>query len=69
MTKQTVQHVEEHTTELVVKKTSVFKQKAFLVGTAVGVALTSVAVAVLTKKTGRVEIETISDAPEDSSTD
>lgn len=58
---------EETTIEVVVApKASLFKQKAFLVGTAVGVAFTSVAVAVLARKSGRVEIEVESDnAPDE----
>lgn len=56
---------EEPSTELVVTKTSIFKQKAFLVGTAVGVAATSLVVAVLAKTTGRVEIDYVDDSPEE----
>lgn len=68
MNQKTVQTVEEPTTELVVPKTNILKQKAFLVGTAVGVALTGLTVAVLAKATGRADI-VIADPIEESSTD
>lgn len=49
-------------------KLSVFKQKAFFVGTAVGVATTGLVVAALARKSARVEIvaEIEDSSPEDS---
>lgn len=58
MTKnQTVETVETTLTEeSTTSKLAVFKQKAFFVGTAVGIAITGVVVTALARKSGRVEI-------------
>lgn len=54
---QTVETVEPLTTEEApTSKLAIFKQKAFFVGTAVGVATTGLVVAALARKSGRVEI-------------